>query len=86
MPAVIFDDGPADRQPHAHALGFGRKKRLENAAGVLWIDTVSGVLHCYQKAARLVGLRFSRNRRWRFITVLMASAALMIKFTMTCRS
>jgi hypothetical protein len=32
------------------------KKRLENAVGVPWIDTATGVLHCNQKAARLVGL------------------------------
>jgi hypothetical protein len=44
-PAMTFYDRPADRQPHAHAMGFRRKERIEDAIDVLRFDPGSGVFY-----------------------------------------
>ena len=76
-----FRDGPA----HAHALRFGREKRLEHAgelvgrnAGPVWEIEVSA------KSS----LRWVHTVMWRAATGIddIASIALTIRFRMTCWS
>jgi hypothetical protein len=34
-----FDNRTADREAHAHPVGLGREKRIEDAFGMLWINS-----------------------------------------------
>jgi len=43
--AVIFHHRAADREPHAHAVGFGGEERIENALHILRIDAAAGIFH-----------------------------------------
>ena len=51
---MIFYDRPADRQPHAHTMGFCRKERIEDAADIFQIDPGSGVFHREQHRAEFM--------------------------------
>ena len=42
---VSFDDGAANRQPHAHAVGLGREQRIEYLIDVCCTDSRAGVGH-----------------------------------------
>jgi len=57
--AMRLDDRPADRQPHAHAIGFRRKKSVEDSVDVLRIDPCSCVSHRDQQIVRIID--FSLN-------------------------
>ena len=50
---MAVDDGPADRQPHAHAAGLRRVEGFENPLEVLRIDARSGIAHGDADPARL---------------------------------
>src|SRR6516162_9768107 len=41
--AMVFYDRAANRQPHTHAVGFRRKKCIENAINISWIDSYAGI-------------------------------------------
>jgi hypothetical protein len=63
-PAMIFYDRPADRQAHAHTMGFGRKERLEDAVDVCRIDPYSAVFHRDQQMIRFMYCSlYSQNPR-----------------------
>ena len=51
---MVFYDRPADRQPHAHALGLCRKERVKDTIQVLRIDPYSGVFHGDQHTVEFV--------------------------------
>src|SRR5258708_38624384 len=44
-PAVLLDDGPADRQAHTQAAGLRRVERLKQPRRVPRVDAASRVLH-----------------------------------------
>ena len=56
-----IDDGPADRQPHAHAAGFGGVEGLENTIEMFRIDPWPGIAHRHEDAVRLV--RFGADQQ-----------------------
>ena len=43
--AMLLDDRPADRQPHAHAIGLRRKEGVEQPADMFRRDSGAGILH-----------------------------------------
>ena len=49
-----FYDRPADRQTHAHALGFCCKERVEDAINTLWIDSHPGVFNCDNQLIKFI--------------------------------
>jgi hypothetical protein len=42
-----FDNRTAYCEAHAHTVGLGREKRIEDAFGVFWINSCARIL--YQK-------------------------------------
>jgi hypothetical protein len=60
--AVIFDDRTADRKPHPHAVGFGRKEWVKDAPDDSGIDSRSGVLNYQRQTVRVMNRGFERTR------------------------
>src|ERR1700722_13820383 len=52
--AMRFDDRPADRQAHAHAVGFGGEERVEQATGILRVDADARILYQDEHLASFV--------------------------------
>ena len=42
---MLFDDGPADREPHTHAIRLRREEGVEQSAHILRFDSDPGVLY-----------------------------------------
>src|SRR5262249_39027988 len=55
--AVGFDDRAADRQSHAHAVGFGGEECVEDAVDILRADPCPRVFDRYGDTIRLVDFR-----------------------------
>jgi len=53
---VGLDDRTADRQPHPHAIGFGREERVEYPIDILRTDSCTGVRNRDHYAVTLVRL------------------------------
>jgi hypothetical protein len=53
---MISDDRSANRQPHAHPIGFRCNERLKDAVAVLWIDPYSGIFHGDKQISCVVDL------------------------------
>jgi hypothetical protein len=53
-PTMTFYDRAADRQPHPHAMRFGREERVEDAIDILWIDPRSGISHLDQYVTKFI--------------------------------
>jgi hypothetical protein len=52
-----LDDRPANRQPHPHAVRFGRKQWIEYPIDGARLDTLPRVLHRHHHAAEVVNFR-----------------------------
>src|SRR5260370_28734447 len=54
---MSLDDRAADRQPYAHAFGFGGEEGVEDAVHVRWIESRTDIRDRDQHVARLLELR-----------------------------
>src|SRR5215212_7941462 len=64
---MSLDDRAADRQAHAHTVGFSREKRVENPIDVLRVDSCPAVRNRYHDAVAFVWLRFDAEHPWIFL-------------------
>src|SRR5262245_41766742 len=69
LPAVILDNGAADRQPHSQPLRLGRVESVKDLFEVLPVKPDAGVLHGDENLVRFVSAgrdqQFSRPARRR---------------------
>src|SRR5262245_11689661 len=79
--AMSFDDQPANCQPHPHAIGFRREERIKDTVESFWCMPVPESSTVTSMPLGLNG--FDPIRNVRSVTVRMASAALVTRFTMT---
>ena len=52
-----FDNRPADRQPHAHAVGFGRERRAEYPVHGAGFEALPGVFHGHHHTSGVMHFR-----------------------------
>jgi hypothetical protein len=64
-PAVRLYDGATDRQPHAHAVGFGRKKRVEQLVRIIGVDAGAEVSNRNDYLIGFVQMRSDQKFPWR---------------------
>jgi len=64
-PSMAFDDGATDRQPHAHAVGFGRKKRVEQLVRIIGVDAGAEVSNRNDYLIGFVQMRSDQKLPWR---------------------
>ena len=51
--AMVGDDGPADRQAHAHSAALRGIESIKNARDMVRIDAWSRIAHCHEEAIGL---------------------------------
>src|SRR3954469_4403110 len=62
-----LDDRAADREAHAHSVGFSREQRVENPIEVLRADSCPAIRNRYHDAVAFVWLRFDAEHPWIFL-------------------